>query len=109
MGNSAVQIQRVSKARDMLIDGFQDAPNEAVRNYIKQLEGSLKFNLKRLKPLKKKGGKEVTEIGLEFKGDNRKVTDVPLEKGIQDYRNVNHKDTLLKTALSLGIYLGKPE
>ena len=48
MGNSAVQIQRVSRARDMLIDGFQDAPNEAVRNYIKQLEGSLKFNLKRL-------------------------------------------------------------
>ena len=86
MGNSAVQIQRVSKARDMLIDGFQDAPNEAVRNYIKQLEGSLKFNLKRLKPLKKKGGKEVTEIGLEFKGDNRKVTDVPqnLKKINQD-------------------------
>ena len=86
MGNSAVQIQRVSKARDMLIDGFQDAPNEAVRNYIKQLEGSLKFNLKRLKPLKKKGGEEVTEIGLEFKGDNRKVTDVPqnLKKINQD-------------------------
>ncbi len=38
---------------------------------------------------------------------DRKVIDVPIEEGIRDYRKVSNEDTLLKTALSLGIYLGK--
>ncbi len=37
---------------------------------------------------------------------DRKVTDVPIEMGIKDYRQVTKDDTLLKTAFSLGIYLG---
>lgn len=76
MGNSAVQTQRASEARDLLIGGYQDG-NEVVQNYIKQLSGSLKFSLKRLKPKKKIGGQEVTEVGLEFSGGNRAVEDVP--------------------------------
>ena len=37
---------------------------------------------------------------------DRKVTDAPIEMGIKDYRKVTKEDTLLKTAFSLGIYLG---
>jgi len=37
---------------------------------------------------------------------DRKVTNVPLAEGIKDYRKVGNDDTLLKTAKSLGIYLG---
>ncbi len=37
---------------------------------------------------------------------DRKVTDVPIELGIKDYRKVTSEDTLLKTAISLGIYIG---
>jgi len=37
---------------------------------------------------------------------DRKVTDVPIEDGIKDYRQVTNDDTLLKTAVSLGIYIG---
>ena len=87
MGNSAIQTQRVSEARDLLIGGYEDG-NAVVQNYIKQLSGSLKFSLKRLKPKRKVGGKEVTEIGLEFSGGNRAVEDVPedlknLEKDLE--------------------------
>ena len=32
---------------------------------------------------------------------------VPIEEGIKTYRKVSREDALLKTALSLGIYLGK--
>ncbi len=38
--------------------------------------------------------------------NNRKVSDVPIEKGIETYRKVNADDSLLETAVSLGIYLG---
>jgi len=37
---------------------------------------------------------------------DRKVTDVSIEEGIKDYRAVRNNDTLLNTAMSLGIYLG---
>ena len=37
---------------------------------------------------------------------DRKVTGVPIEDGIKDYRQVTNDDTLLKTAVSLGIYIG---
>tara|TARA_A100001015_G_scaffold316569_1_gene431199 strand:+ start:403 stop:1488 length:1086 start_codon:yes stop_codon:yes gene_type:complete len=38
---------------------------------------------------------------------DRRVIDVPIEEGIKTYRKVSREDALLKTALSLGIYLGK--
>ena len=37
---------------------------------------------------------------------DRKVVDVSIDEGIKDYRQVKKEDTLFKTALSLGIYLG---
>ena len=37
---------------------------------------------------------------------DRKVVDVSIEEGINDYRKVNTEDILLKTAISLGIYIG---
>ena len=37
---------------------------------------------------------------------NRKVVDVPIEEGINTYKNVERKDSLVETALSLGIYIG---
>ena len=41
---------------------------------------------------------------------DRKVVDVSIDEGIKDYRQVKKEDTLFKTALSLGIYLGnKPK
>ena len=36
---------------------------------------------------------------------NRKVVDVPIEEG-KTYKNVERKDSLVETALSLGIYIG---
>ena len=38
---------------------------------------------------------------------DRKVIDVSIEEGIKDCRKVRNEDTLLKTAMSLGIYIGK--
>ena len=37
---------------------------------------------------------------------DRRVIDVPIEDGIKDYRKVSNEDILLKTAISLGIYVG---
>ena len=37
---------------------------------------------------------------------DRKVVDVPIDEGISTYKNVERKDSLVETALSLGIYLG---
>ena len=37
---------------------------------------------------------------------NRKVVDVPIEEGIKTYKNVERNDSLVETALSLGIYIG---
>ena len=37
---------------------------------------------------------------------DRKVVDVPIDEGIKTYKNVERKDSLVETALSLGIYLG---
>lgn len=37
---------------------------------------------------------------------DREVKDVPIEEAIEDYRKVTMEDTLLKTAISLGIYIG---
>ena len=37
---------------------------------------------------------------------NRKVTNIPIIDGIKGYRKVTKDDTLVKTAKSLGIYLG---
>ena len=37
---------------------------------------------------------------------DRKVIDVPIDEGIRTYKNVERKDSLVETALSLGIYLG---
>ena len=37
---------------------------------------------------------------------NRKVIDVPIDEGINTYKNVERKDSLVETALSLGIYIG---
>ena len=37
---------------------------------------------------------------------NRKVIDVSINEGIKHYRNVTSEDILLKTAISLGIYIG---
>ena len=37
---------------------------------------------------------------------NRKVVDVPIEEGINTYKNVERKDSLVETALSLDIYIG---
>jgi 6-phosphofructokinase 1 len=37
---------------------------------------------------------------------NRKVVDVPLDEGINTYKNVERKDSLVETALSLNIYIG---
>jgi len=78
MGNSAIQTQRVSEARDLLIDGYMQG-NSVVQKFISELQGSLEFSLKRLAPRKKIGGKEVTEVGLELSGGNRSVADVPEE------------------------------
>ena len=76
MGNSAVQRQRVAEARNMLVDGFESSANSVVRNYIKQLRGSLQFVLQRM-PRPEKGGKEVSEVGLELSEDNRRAADIP--------------------------------
>ena len=38
---------------------------------------------------------------------NRKVIDVPIDEGISTYKNVEREDSLVETALSLGIYLGE--
>ena len=37
---------------------------------------------------------------------DRKVVDVPIDEGINTYKNVERKDSLVETALSLGIYIG---
>ena len=37
---------------------------------------------------------------------DRRVIDVPIDEGIKTYKNVERKDSLVETALSLGIYLG---
>ena len=37
---------------------------------------------------------------------NRKVIDVPIDEGIKTYKNVERKDSLVETALSLNIYIG---
>ena len=37
---------------------------------------------------------------------DRKVIDVAIDEGINTYKNVERKDSLVETALSLGIYLG---
>ena len=37
---------------------------------------------------------------------DRKVIDVPIDEGISTYKNVERKDSLVETALSLGIYIG---
>ena len=37
---------------------------------------------------------------------DRKVVDVPIDEGIRTYKNVERKDSLVETALSLGVYLG---
>ena len=37
---------------------------------------------------------------------NRSVIDVPIDEGIKTYKNVERKDSLVETALSLGIYIG---
>ena len=37
---------------------------------------------------------------------NRKVVDVPIDEGISTYKNVERKDSLVETALSLDIYIG---
>jgi 6-phosphofructokinase 1 len=38
---------------------------------------------------------------------DRKVVDVPIDEGIRTYKNVERKDSLVETALSLGIYIGE--
>ena len=38
--------------------------------------------------------------------NNRRVVDVPIDKGIKTYRNVKRSDPLVETALSLGTYIG---
>ena len=38
---------------------------------------------------------------------DRRVVDVPIDEGIKTYKNVERKDSLVETALSLGIYLGE--
>ena len=37
---------------------------------------------------------------------DRKVNDVPIDEGISTYKNVEREDSLVETALSLGVYLG---
>ena len=37
---------------------------------------------------------------------DRKVVDVAIDEGIKTYKNVERKDSLVETALSLDIYLG---
>jgi 6-phosphofructokinase 1 len=37
---------------------------------------------------------------------DRKVVDVPIDEGIRTYKNVERKDSLVETALSLDIYIG---
>ena len=37
---------------------------------------------------------------------DRKVIDVPIDEGINTYKNVERNDSLVETALSLDIYLG---
>ena len=37
---------------------------------------------------------------------DRKVVDYPIEMGIKTYRKVELEDSLVKTALALGIYIG---
>ena len=37
---------------------------------------------------------------------DRRVVDVPIDEGIRTYKNVERKDSLVETALSLGIYIG---
>lgn len=37
---------------------------------------------------------------------DRKVVDFPILKGIETYKKVEIEDSLVKTALALGIYLG---
>ena len=37
---------------------------------------------------------------------DRRVVDVPIDQGIKTYKNVERKDSLVETALSLGVYLG---
>ncbi len=38
---------------------------------------------------------------------DRRVVDVPIDEGIKTYKSVERKDSLVETALSLGIYLGE--
>ena len=38
---------------------------------------------------------------------DRKVVDFPISKGIETYKKVELEDSLVKTALALGIYLGE--
>ena len=38
---------------------------------------------------------------------DRRVVDVPIDEGSKTYKNVERKDSLVETALSLGVYLGE--
>ena len=37
---------------------------------------------------------------------DRKIIDVPISAAIQTYKNVERNDSMVETALSLGVYLG---
>ena len=76
MGDSAIQQQRRREAQNLIINGYETTTNPIVRKYIEQLAGSIQFVLDR-KPRPEKGGQEVSEVGVEFAGDNRKALDVP--------------------------------
>ena len=75
MGASAIQSQRTREAKNLLIGGFETTTNPVVRKYLEQLKGSIQFVLDR-EPRPERGGKEVSEVGIEFSGDNRKALDV---------------------------------
>lgn len=76
MGASAVQQQRRRDAQNLIINGYETTTNPIVKKYIEQLAGSAQFVLDR-QPRPEKGGKEVSEVGIEFSGENRKALDVP--------------------------------
>jgi len=75
MGASAVQSQRTREAKNLIINGYETTTNPVVKKYLEQLKGSIQFVLDR-EPRPERGGKEVSEVGIEFAGDNRKALDV---------------------------------
>ena len=85
------------------------------KNYISLANKAANLQIQELKKIKKVFNKSfvhAVDLIAQNKFDrmvawsDRKVVDFPIAKGIETYKKVELGDSLVKTALALGIYLG---